>query len=429
MGFIDLGELTGGESEPASAGPPWERWRRRVQVLGLVAVTLLTCGAVETARVPPLVEVFSVSSPSHGRSDQQLLIDGDDLFRVYREGATTWLASYDLTRGGRRHWQVPVDSSAVGSLVLYGQRLFLQRFPEGQPTDDGALLTPVAMAFDKGTGASAWSAEGFPFARLGEDKLLFSRGSDLVGVDVATGRELWKRSPGEGGAALVGGETPVAPWRMAFAEGTMLRIVDLESGRVLRSRDLGPDQGAVNRFGGLFATATALVLRQGSSYTTYDPETLEQLWTTSAPESEWAMPCGKLLCQMSGPEVVAVDVVTGRTRWTSRTDGLYLVGAGVNGAMLGTARGTGIRMVDAATGEELLNLGRWTPLPGHDGSVDRFALSGIFEGVDWVGFAEVGSRKIRPLAKLPGAGDEKCVASDKYLVCTLITEKLTAWTF
>ncbi|MGY0232679.1 outer membrane protein assembly factor BamB family protein [Longispora urticae] len=429
MGFIDLGELTDGEPEPPSAGPLWTRWRRRVQVLGLVAVTLLTCGAVETARVPPLHEVFSVSSPSRGRSDQQLLIDNDNLFRVYREGATTWLASYDLTRSGRRLWRVPVDASAVGSLVLIGRRLFLQRFPAGQPTDDGALLTPVAMAFDKGTGASAWSVEGFPFARLGEDKLLFSRGNDLVGVDAATGRELWKRSPGEGGAALVGGETPVAPWRVAFAEGTTLRIVDLESGQVLRSRDLGPDKGGANRFGGLFATSKALVLRQGSSYTTYDPETLEQLWTASAPESEWAMPCGELLCQMSGPEVVAVDVATGRTRWTTRTDGLYLTGAGVNGAMLGNARGTGIRMVDAATGQELLNLGRWTPLPGHDGSAGRLALSGIFEGVDWVGVADVGSRRIRPLAKLPGAGDETCVASEKYLVCTLISEKLTAWTF
>ncbi|GIG58663.1 hypothetical protein Lfu02_30350 [Longispora fulva] len=421
MGFIDLGEITGTDPEPATASL-WERWRRRAMVFGVAAVTLLACGAAETVREPPLHEVFSVPSTSHGRSDQQLVIDGDTLFRVYREGPTTYLARYDLAHHGRLAWRVQVDASVVGSLLLEGRWLLVQRYPGGP--QGASVLTPTTMVFDAGTGAALWSTPGFLFARLGEDKGLFSQGTVLVGIDLASGRELWRRPQPEGGAALVGGSTPVAPWRIALTEGSTLRIVDLETGAVLRSREVGGDQGGAERFGGLFATPDALVLRRGPMYATYDPDTLEQLWTWSAPTVAWAMPCGRLLCEMTGPEVVAVDVRTGERRWSTPAEGLYIVGS-----ILGGPRADGIRLVDATTGRKLLDLGRWVPLPGPRGPADRIAVSGIFAGDDWVGVADVPTGRIRSLGNLPGAGDERCVASDKYLVCTLISEKLTGWSF
>ncbi|WP_412540731.1 PQQ-binding-like beta-propeller repeat protein [Longispora sp. K20-0274] len=422
MGFIDLGQVTRADARP---GPePWTRWRRRALALGVAAVTLLTCGAAETVRGSPLREVFSVPTGAHGRSDQQLVLDGDTLFRVYREGASTYLARHDLAAHGRLTWRVPVDASVVGSLVLEGRLLLVQQYAD--VTKDPA---PTTMAFDAGTGAPLWTIRGFLYAGLGGEKGLISQGSEMVGIELATGRELWRRPQPGGGAALVGGSAPVAPWRIATTEGSTLRVLDLETGAVLRSRDIGPDQGP-ERFGGVFATPDALVLRRGPTYTTYDPDTLEQLWTSASAQVAWAMPCARLLCEMTGRDVVAVDVRTGERRWTSPVEGLYLSGMGLVGP-----RGGGTRLIDTATGRQLLDLGRWVPLPGREtlrgepAPADRIAVSAIFDGVDWVGVADLRAGRIRPLAPVKGAGDERCVASAKYLVCTLISEKLTGWTF
>lgn len=465
---IELGLAREAETPPpAAAGGWWRRppsgpaadgWSlvRRARPLAVAVGLALLLGLAGAAAPsgPLLVQVAA-----HQVAARDIVLAGDRLLvtSAAPPGSTTvWqLAAYAVPDGDLL-WTVPFDSASW-------------RLRQVRRTGDVVLIDPrsgpgggTTLVLDAGTGQTRWIAPGgLVLTDDGRTALLDEPGepsgpaSKLVAVDVGSGDELWSTglvastevlAGPDGQALLVGGD--------GRAE-----VRDGRTGAVLRTADLG----AVSRPDSM---AGALVMRQSNGgelgVAGYDPATLRQLWQRPVRYGPGRITeCGRLICFPAGPQIEAVDPLTGESVWRIDADlvvdfGSYLVaysvagvpgadgGSGASGATNGstsgsdsaavssTSSGAGAgsgRIVDPATGRTLLPLSAWyTELEGRGDATFVGYRQPVENGPAWLALLAPTTRTVRLVGIVPGPMGG-CVADEATIVCRSGAEGITIWRY
>jgi outer membrane protein assembly factor BamB len=147
-----------------------------------------------------------------------------------RTGAVRW--SYDA-RGSARNLEFHADPLFTDDLLLVGS-----------DTDDEAMSAPV-LALEQRTGKLRWKYPAGPgvasdIVRDGERLFMTSRKSELVCLDLATGRELWSfKSKRRADEMFTTSSTPVLAGDRVFFAGAngMIHAVDRLSGKAIWEHD------------------------------------------------------------------------------------------------------------------------------------------------------------------------------------------------
>jgi putative pyrroloquinoline-quinone binding quinoprotein len=396
---IDLGELPRGAS--TEIGTPAWRWRIRVPpwrvrnpyrgtgfVVAMAAALAATMAGSAALPGPALTPVFTAPGSS-------FVIGQDRLYVVDSVTPGGTITAYRLADGAivwQRSWAAP------GLLLSTWQGLLLARTVLTDETEHTSRLDPD-------TGRPLWISDGRQTGHSGERLLLerplhdarpFDPPFVVAAVDPDTGDPGWVRQLSGWSAQTVAG----GPERLvALTDQGTLVAYDPATGEPLRSVATASSREQADP-----SVAGSVVLlhdrvENGFAVTAYDLETLARLWTLSDPVAEIGS-CGELLC-LHGPEPPrAVDPRTGRTVWTAGwlpTDqpGWFVVRAIGAPALAGRLVLTRISgadftqsqswLVDAVTGEQVLDLGRWA-LPWDAGpSLAEVGLVRYGNGVAWVG--------------------------------------------
>ncbi|MFF8102427.1 serine/threonine-protein kinase [Streptomyces sp. NPDC016640] len=222
---------------------------------------------------------------------------------------------------------------ALGAVHLFGH--------DGTAARNSASRT--APAGSGGWTATPWAGSGTPRCSLGAGALVCARAGQLVALDPADGRPLWRRTVAPSGAddsgapSLTGGL--VQP---SLTRGGRLRALDPASGATRWQRD-APAAGGVASAGG-----TLLFTGADGTVTGVDGASGATAWSHRIPGHQVpyfvsfagdplayaASPSG----DGSGTRVTAVDPETGDVRWDARLRGtLTPVGTSSGGSLFLTA--------------------------------------------------------------------------------------------
>ncbi|GAA3452004.1 outer membrane protein assembly factor BamB family protein [Dactylosporangium matsuzakiense] len=334
-----------GPAGPAPAPPRPARRRRALPVL-LALALLLAGGAPGTPPAPAVV--------LEGDGIGDLRADGDALFLLMR----TAVAAYRMP-GGTRRWSVPAEpgtelvTAAAGRVVLAG--------------------SSGLVGLDAATGAEVWRRDGLDPAASSTARLVIARANErLLGLDIATGAVRWELATPSFRRVLrtAGGRFEIAD----LEPGGPLRLRDADSAAVTRTVALA-DLGPVDGFDISGDRLLAYRFERSTLLNTevFDLTTGRRLWrhtTMAASGGLWW--CGALLCTGSVGRTTVVDPDTGTERWSLA--GWSDLGPFDAGHLWATAPtpnaadpAVGAVVVDAATGRIVRRFGAWdvvAALPG-----------------------------------------------------------------
>jgi len=378
MAVIELGLVPSHGDEPAVE--PTRRPRHRAELRRvLVALVAVCCVLTVTGSTRPephgLTQLWSV--PYSPDADAYRLV-GDALY-VLSQNGDRQLTARDIRTGAVRWSTTAVDDASWMMTTV----------------EAGVLLMPTSVSM---------------ISRRDPDGTTYSRevSRDTVAIDTATGRRLWQR-PGEFTTAL-GDRVLLAEWNETGERARRLRMVRLRDGGTIWSRDRGdlaswttdttpgtrPDrlvtvtaQGRVEVLAladgavvttGTLPWPTALgnndysavtvqgrrlfldqTVRDRSTVTAYDTETMRRLWAIDQTTSGGSFGCGPVLCILDGESTSGHDRGTGARLWRlSGTTSAYPL---TNGQLLlDEDNGTRRALMDAATGRRLADLGTGMPV-------------------------------------------------------------------
>ncbi|MEV8517301.1 PQQ-binding-like beta-propeller repeat protein [Dactylosporangium sp. NPDC051484] len=302
---------------------PGERWWPFG--LLLVGVLVLVVGARPVTPLAP-----SVVLRADGLSD----IRSAD-HAIYLMTRTS-LASYRLPDGARR-WAVPVPAGAQ-LVAVDGERVVFAQEPEIGPAS-------TLVGLDAATGAQVWRQIGYApsfYGSAGAPGVVvadaYPPGADpvqerqrpsrhLAGINIRTGGVRWSLDTPLGGTrAIVPVESGEGSIRIELAEldpGGTLRVRSAESAEIVRSVQL--DQpGQVDGFE--ISGDRLLTYQSGRdtilSSAVFDLATGRRLWQrTDEPSGLALWWCGLALCSSTTNTTVVLDPGTGRELW--RLDGRW----------------------------------------------------------------------------------------------------------
>ncbi|WP_433130850.1 PQQ-binding-like beta-propeller repeat protein [Micromonospora sp. CA-240977] len=420
---IDLGELRHGpEREPErSPRPPRANGRplRCALVLLLVLVTLVSAA-------PPPAGRTVVTLPAQAGAD--VLVDGDLVLVInpVTVQAPQWrLAAFRLA-----------DNEPLWDTPLPGQARFWGLRPQ-----DGMLLATgyeigadgrdsLTVALDRKTGAYRWQQPGSSVEPADGNLLLQSGGGDqplsLRAVDPCCGTVRWQLATPTAGVEA----QPVAERADRVVLSDMrgpVEVRDVLTGAVLVRADLRPPDGeplgSVQVAGDLLLTIGG----QPNAVTAYGLDRLDRRWSTPVDEIELAQDCGPVVCiRTRSAGLWAVDTATGEVRWRSDRWGWAwpydgrLMAVPISNEPLGR-----YFVVDARTGRELVDLGRWEVF-----QIDtHHRLLGVRPhpgGGMLVGELDVRAGKTRIVDLLPQATGH-CQAISGHLVCADMSGTYRSW--
>ncbi|MFI5910678.1 PQQ-binding-like beta-propeller repeat protein [Dactylosporangium sp. NPDC051541] len=335
---------------PGPAGPPTppRAARRRWWVPVLLVALLVPVPSGGPVTPPAPVVVLD------GDGIGDLRADGDALVLMLR----TAVAAYRMPAGDRR-WSVPVEAgtqlvtAAGGRVVVAG---------------------PSALVgLDAATGAEVWRRDGLQATAASTGGVLIARaGERLLGLDLGTGAVRWELATPSFRRVLAG-----AGGRVEIADldaGGTLRIRDAATAAVTRTVSL-PDLGAIDGFDISGERLLAYSFERSTLLNTavFDLTSGRRLWrhtTMAAGGGLWW--CGALLCTGSVGRTTVVDPDTGAERWSlSGWADLGPFDAGHMWATVPTPNAAdpavGAVVVDAATGRIVRRFGAWdvvAALPG-----------------------------------------------------------------
>ncbi|GIG48072.1 hypothetical protein Dsi01nite_061130 [Dactylosporangium siamense] len=388
--------------------------RRRWLPLGLLAVLLLLLPGGGGSGLPPGP---SVVLDGDGIGD--LRADGDTLFLLGR----TAVAAYRMP-GGARRWSVPVPPGAKLLAASRGRVVL-------------SLEEAAIVGLDAATGAQVWRREGaVPSLPSGEGPpgVLLARADGvidgrLLGLDIGTGAVRWELG------------TP-AVRRVLLAGDGRPEIVDLDPGGLLLIRDAG--SAAVVRTVALpgldpvdgFDVSGDRLLVYHFERTTllvsavFDLATGRRLWQrTDMAAAGGLWWCGTLLCGGSVGRTTVVDPDTGDQRWsiTGWTD-LGPFEAGLMWATVPTPNtadpALGAVVLDAVTGRVVRRFGPWdvvAALPGHAALV-----TGRNPGGSLVGRLDLTTGAVTVLGRTEHwPAPPKCLVTATLLACH--RERVSVW--
>ncbi|MFG1951268.1 PQQ-binding-like beta-propeller repeat protein [Micromonospora sp. NPDC048830] len=437
MTLIDLGELRGDAEPEPPARPPRAVGRPlRVALAGALALLTLAAsaavvrppstvlpgrvGAVEVAVTPDRVYVAEREGPESGgrevaayatptRAGEPLRL----LWRVSLPGAGGLFGLAE--RDGVVFVNVDLDTDHPQTILVdakTGGRL--SRHPgSGAPTVGGGLLL---------LGNSTLGAPGLQLVDLASGRVRWSLPQSLVTFNYHRRGELVDR------VVVTSDLLPGAD------RDGRIEVRDVVSGAVLAARDLKgrerPTYRQVNLAGELLLV-TEGEPGGGAVVTAYGLAALDRRWERRLAEFGQAEQCGALLC-VSAPrrgEVSALDPATGRTRWSNPRWPWFLVARGdrlLVGAVDQRPTGGGFAVLDAATGRQLGELGRWQLTFARDPDAPLFGVRRTREGDLLVAELDLARAEARVLDVLPDATGE-CVVAGRSAVCRRVGGAFGWW--
>ncbi|WP_432957541.1 PQQ-binding-like beta-propeller repeat protein [Micromonospora haikouensis] len=423
MTLIDLGEVRG-DREPGSAPRPPRAVGRplRAVLAGVLALFVLASSA-------PVAR--PASAVLGGKLGSQVVVLGGRVYVLAPEvgsgGSREVTAHATPARAGagiRTLWHTTVTSTGRldGVQERDGVALLIDYQPDGVKT----------VALDVATGERRWQQAGYPALAAGGGLLLLGddveRGQ-LRSVDPTSGRVRWSVPGRLGRVAFSDRDADGAAEQVALvtaAGGIELR--DAVSGAVRASLAAPPGgwQGGLHvEVAGDLLLASEHDEAEGEvrRMAAYGLAGLDRRWAVERPSFGYAGACGAVLCAFAyqGSELSGLDPATGEVRWTTprwqsvvavRGDRLLVIADEQAG---GTASHLGV--LDAATGREVADLGRWdlafsrTPGGPYYGTrPDRDGRSLVVVELDLAGAA------VRVRDVLPGAAGD-CAADGRDIVC------------
>ncbi|MGC4869912.1 PQQ-binding-like beta-propeller repeat protein [Micromonospora sp. DT53] len=408
---IDLGELRHGPDPDPLPRPPRAHGRPlRCALVVLLALVTLAAAAVPPPRRAP------VTLPARPGSD--VLVDGD-LFLVMEptDSATRQgrLAAYRLP-GGEPVWQAPlsVEARYWGMKSLAGMVLVtgFEIGPEGRETR--------TVALDRATGAYRWQQPGVTY-ELTDGNLLLRNGgetepSSVRAVDPCCGTVRWQLPSTTAEISLRDTGRGVDRIVLYQANG-LVEVRDTTTGAVLARAEMRPPSAA--RLGIELIDDLLLAIDRGSgTINAYGLDRLERRWTRASGPIEFALDCGPVVClRTGGNELQALDPATGDVRWRSDR---WLWGWPYESRLMANVSGFGPMeqyiVLDALTGRQLADLGRWElyqlGVGGRLVGIRRHPDGGVL-----IGELDIAAGEVRIVDVLPDASGE-CQATTGYLVCS-----------
>lgn len=439
-GTIDLGELPHGERpELAVAWPVLRRlrhrygWRSIGRVAGAVAAALLALLTVTAAAGParPVLEQHLAFPAVFGYAhDQQ---------RLYVIEAVApdpvRIAAYRLDDGALE-WAAPLSIGEFAWLLRWDEVLLVHTYQ-----DNGSFV----RALDPDSGQDMWDLPGshsldtiaggqFVFSASHPGQTLRGDGPPVhqfAGVDPATGDPVWN-------AAVPGWKYAIgaleSTYLVAYGQDSDLTSYDLTTGERLASVPIPTtDSTDVQVVGSLVLVTDRSELPP--VLTAYDAVTLTPQWTYSHPDSlqVWPTECGELVCLVGEAWPRALDPGSGELVWSgdwvladgSRglTVAADLTGTGLAGHMLVTAQPRQHSwLIDAATGQPVLDLGSWWlpwrwPAPVAGGELPLLLRSGTADTPTVVGQLRPDLSGVRLLGSIDIPWQSDCSAGTSYVFC------------
>jgi outer membrane protein assembly factor BamB len=436
-----------------SLDQPWDAEpRRRGPPVRLVFTVLITAGLV----------LGGAGTPTSRPSTALVLRTGDTagfrltdtaLYVTDRRGDS--LTAYSLH--GERRWTARVRLVRAESILQAGDTVLVA---------ETVTESTTTVALDTRTGVARWRRAGQPFtandaAGLGtvvveepavEHGGLIEPPTTVTGVDLKTGRPRWAYLIGQGvqvRPALV--VRVVAPQQLVvvgavlYPQGEPARYVDFTTGRVVPAAHLPPS--LANNFvvwlGDLMVSVVPLdppgpgdsrVLGPfGERWIiqAYASADLRPLWRTSVTVGSFAFArCGGAVCVSTAGRLMALDSASGVLRW----QGLWTYAVGGPGRVFAVDGRTDSEMprvgvVDAQTGETLLDLGRWLPVSYADGVLVPLLRPLNRSGLDWEAVVlDTDRLAVRRLGAFHGSADQ-CQANGAQLVCPTGDGQLMIWQY
>jgi outer membrane protein assembly factor BamB len=409
VSVIDLGELRHGSEPDPLPRPPRAHGRllRCALVVLLMLVTLAAATVPQPRRAP-------VTIPAVPGSD--VMVDGDLLLVVEPTSAARQgrLAAYRLPTG-EPVWQAPLSAEArywglkplAGMLLATGYEIG----PEGRGTR--------TIALDRATGAYRWHQPGIA-SKLIDGNLLLRDGGEtepsiVRAVDPCCGTVRWQLPPTTAEISIR--DTGYGVDRLVLYQANgLVEVRDATTGAAMASADMRPPSGAPLGID-LIDDLLLAVDRGSGTINAYGLDRLDRRWTRRSGPIEFVLDCGPVVClRTGGNELQALDPATGDVRWRSER---WLWGWPYEGRLMANITGYGPMeqyvVLDALTGRQLADLGRWELYQLGDGGrlvgIRRHPDGGVL-----VGELDIGAGKVRILDVLPDAAGE-CQAITGYLVC------------
>jgi hypothetical protein len=477
---IDLGEVP--RAEGPAADVPWAAWLRLHRLLNRRPWRLIAAGAIGAAMLvavpaaaplpPPIVELQFALPADSVTFDQQYVYAAE---RGDGDPAGTTVTAYRFADGSLA-WQATHPDAGDGAWIdRYGDLLLLLSVSvnsENDPPDEHVTL------LNQETGEAIWTTAGHPVTPL-SGRLLVRRTTispgepdtepplrhEYVAVDLVTGEPAWR----VGTSGLTAGVDRAGSGRLLTLDADgQLSSYDLGTGARARSvaAIAAPADPTTQPQLQLHPPSSLILVQQavGSDAVirAYDTATLQRRWTRSyefdnATDAIWlrVQPCGSLICvdpYRDGPPE-ALDPVTGDRHWSMA----WFTGGGAPGGIVFTAPehpwlgryllvsdhsaagGPASWLVEAATGEPVLDLTDWRlgpglagltgltghALPGSPGLRDETGAPVLVlsqqpdpsaDGETWVGLLHPDPVRVRALAAIEGRHGW-CNAQGRHVVC------------
>lgn len=343
------------------------------------------------------------------------------------------LSAYDL-ESGEREWQV-AQEIPVYRLRTGGDVLLLRPWTPGR-------AEPGTTAVSTGTGERRW--------HNGRNVISFPGSGLMVAVEgvrsiYGSGRRVEKA------VEVIDPPTGLARWRLWVPSTAVLlgipgraggparlmlvrddltaQLYDGGSGALLAQRrlpaaDYDPDNPVLA--GGL-----VLIRHPGPSGTelsAYDPETLRPLWTKAAGSLREVRACGELACAIGLDGVRMIDPATGDELW-HRPGWRTVEEAGGHLVAYADGPDSPAGVVHPETGEVLIDLTGWRPVPGTTAGGGLLVLREIGPGPrTMVAVTTPGQAEPHLFAELP-AGTGECQSLPERLICRSMYGELIVWAY
>lgn len=394
IAVIELGELpTRRVFDDNLPARPRRRWPAAALVL---AAALSTVTAADPLPGPLPMAVVEVP----GNVDA--VVDGGQLFLVQPSALSqgrgigrsvsahhlmdmTELWRVELPLGGGVQTVATVD----GSLVLTGEPT-RQTFGGGRA--GGPDNTVDTIGLDMATGAQLWRLSGFVEGQTAGGRLILSTefrppgpvpagaGPD-GGVDWAvravsrSGRVVWSYAPPRGTGRLYQYDGDGVKQLVAVLPDGRVELRDVDTGQLLRTRRVGPLPSAERGGHYIEVVGDLLLVQVGSEVLAYGLDRLDLRWKLPFRNGEdgWFTACGLAVCLARHEGGLTVlDPGTGRVRWS---DPRWTWGFAVGNRLMVTDAGPGggdlqtMAVVDPYSGRVERNLGRWHAVDVAGGSI------------------------------------------------------------
>jgi len=329
MTLIELGEISSGSDPQEPAAPPRRSDLRRIAVLLVTVLCVLT--VTGSARPAPrgLPVLWSVEY-----TGEQFTMTGDTLY-LLGPGAVPRLTAYDAATGSIRFTRKGFGSSWLNTDVP-GLLLMPITAERKVPDDIGNTYieqtVQATVALDAHSGAELWRGTGEANLWNGDMIMLVERAEELNEptrfrtVRGPTGSTIWSYEPVQGVTSWTAtGTDPLRPDRFITATDTGdVEVRRFSDGSVVTAGKL-PWRASAQGNGGysqLFSSHDKLfVITEDAgrqTVTGYHPDSLRSLWTLETGTLNGFFDCGALLCVSTGPGgVAALDPATGQVAWRS----------------------------------------------------------------------------------------------------------------